>query len=98
MRFRPASSEARRRRAVLRPPLKAAREGRTVPPVRLLGGIVGVVCGFALGILFTEVIFPNGASWPDVVPFALAVAGWPLGTGATEWLHHRRDAHVPHAR
>jgi len=29
----------------------------------------------AVGILFTEVIFANGKSWPDVVPFALAVAG-----------------------
>jgi hypothetical protein len=78
--------------------LKAAQEGRNVRGVRLLGGIVGVICGFALGIVFTEVIFPNGAGWPDVVPFALAVAGWPLGTGATEWLHHRREPHVPHPR
>jgi hypothetical protein len=66
--------------------------------VRLLGGIVGVICGFAVGIVFTEGIFPNDASWPDVIPFALAVAGWPLGTAASGWLHNRRDARVPHPR
>ena len=41
----------------------------------VLGGILGAIAGFAVGILFTEVIFANGKSWPDVVPFALAVAG-----------------------
>ena len=29
----------------------------------------------AIGILFVEVIFANDQSWPDVVPFALAVVG-----------------------
>jgi hypothetical protein len=41
----------------------------------LVGGIIGVLLGFAVGILFTEVIFSNNASWPDVVPFGLAVLG-----------------------
>jgi hypothetical protein len=36
---------------------------------------VGGILGFAVGILLTEVVFPNDKSWPDVVPFALAVAG-----------------------
>jgi len=40
-----------------------------------LGGIIGAIVGFVVGILLTEVIFANGKSWPDVVPFALAVAG-----------------------
>lgn len=78
--------------------MKLEEDRRTVDVVRLLGGILGVIIGFAVGVLLTEVVFPNDASWPDVVPFALAVAGWPLGTGATEWLHHRRAAHVPHPR
>ena len=71
--------------------LKEARKGRSVPGVRLLGGIVGVILGFAVGIVLVEVIFPNDAGWPDVVPFALAVAGWPLGTAATDWLHRRHS-------
>ena len=71
--------------------MKEARKRRSVSGVRLLGGIVGVILGFVVGILFVEVIFPNDASWPDVIPFALAVAGWPLGTGATEWLHRRHS-------
>jgi len=41
----------------------------------ILGGIVGAIVGFAIGILFTEVIFSNNQSWPDIVPFALAVLG-----------------------
>jgi hypothetical protein len=40
-----------------------------------LGGIIGAIVGFVVGILLTEVIFANGKSWPDVVPFALAVIG-----------------------
>jgi uncharacterized membrane protein YccC len=43
--------------------------------VALLGGILGVIAGFAVGVLFTEVIFSNNESWPDVVPVALAVIG-----------------------
>jgi hypothetical protein len=46
----------------------------------LLGGIVGAIVGFAIGILFTEVLFTNNASWPDVVPFALGVFGWLVGS------------------
>ena len=41
----------------------------------VIGGILGALIGFAVGILFTEVIFANNQSWPDVVPFALATAG-----------------------
>jgi positive regulator of sigma E activity len=39
-------------------------------------GIVGAIVGFAVGIVFTEVIFANNADWPTVVPFVLAVVGW----------------------
>ncbi len=46
----------------------------------MVGAIVGVVVGFAVGVLFTEVIFANDQSWPDVVPFALAVLGGLLGS------------------
>ena len=44
-----------------------------------LGRIVGAVLGFAIWILFTEVIFANNQSWPDVVPLALAIAGIVVG-------------------
>jgi signal peptidase I len=36
---------------------------------------VGLTLGFTLGVFFTEAAFPNNQSWPDLVPFALAVAG-----------------------
>jgi len=45
-----------------------------------LGRIVGAILGFAIGILLTEVIFSNNQSWPDVVPFALAVVGIVAGS------------------
>jgi H+/Cl- antiporter ClcA len=45
-----------------------------------MGRIVGAIVGFAIGVLFTEVIFANDQSWPDVVPFALAVLGIVLGS------------------
>ena len=41
----------------------------------VLGGILGLVVGFVVGILFTEVILANNQSWPDVVPFVLALVG-----------------------
>ncbi len=43
-------------------------------------GILGAIVGFAIGILFTEVIFSNDQSWPDVVPFALAILGYLAGS------------------
>lgn len=46
----------------------------------MVGAIVGVVVRFAVAVLFTEVIFANDQSWPDVVPFALAVLGALLGS------------------
>lgn len=45
-----------------------------------MGRIVGAIVGFAVGVLFTEVIFANDQSWPDVVPFALAVLGIVVGS------------------
>lgn len=60
----------------------------------LLAGIVGAVVGFAIGVLFTEVIFANNASWPDVVPFALGVFGWLVGSA----LVRRRRGHAPVVR
>jgi hypothetical protein len=48
----------------------------------LLGAVVGAIVGFAIGILFVEVIFASNQSWPDVVPFVLAILGWLAGRQA----------------
>ena len=48
--------------------------------MKIAGGIVGAILGFVVGILLTEVIFANDESWPDVVPFGLAVVGILAGT------------------
>ena len=60
----------------------------------IVGGLAGAIVGLVVGILFTEVIFANDASWPDVVPVALAVLGWLVGSA----LVRRRRSHAPDAR
>jgi hypothetical protein len=59
--------------------------------MKIAGGILGVLVGFAIGILFTEVIFANSKSWPDVVPFALAILGGLLGSSLGRRFTTRRD-------
>jgi hypothetical protein len=54
-----------------------------------LGAIVGAVAGFAIGILFVEVIFANNQSWPDVVPFVLAILGALAGSRAVRGIRRR---------
>lgn len=55
----------------------------------ILGGIVGAVVAFAIGILFTEVIFANNQSWPDVIPWVLGLLGFLLGREAVRHLRSR---------
>jgi uncharacterized membrane protein (UPF0136 family) len=57
----------------------------------LLLGIVGALVGAAIGVVFTEIVFANSRSWPDVVPVVLAVVGW---LAARELLRRRRERHV----
>ena len=45
----------------------------------IFGTILGALVGFVVGIVFAEWIFANNQSWPDVVPFALAVLGGLVG-------------------
>jgi len=47
--------------------------------VTIVAGFIGAVLGFVIGILFTEVIFANNRSWPDVIPFVLALLGFLVG-------------------
>jgi len=60
--------------------------------VKVALGLVGAVVGFVVGVLFTEVIFANDQSWPDVVPFALAVLGVVAGVAAANRLAKRNTA------
>jgi hypothetical protein len=54
-----------------------------------LGAILGAILGFAIGILFVEVIFANNQSWPDVVPFVLAIVGALAGSQVVRWIRSR---------
>ncbi len=55
----------------------------------VLGAIVGAIAGFAIGILFVEVIFANNQSWPDVVPFVLAILGALAGSRGVRGIRSR---------
>jgi len=41
----------------------------------IVGGIVGAILGFAVSVVFTEIIFVNNQEWPIAVNAALTVAG-----------------------
>jgi len=56
--------------------LLAGTLGASLGTMGMVAGIVGALLGLAIGVLFTEVIFVNSKSWPDVIPVALAVVGW----------------------
>jgi predicted membrane-bound spermidine synthase len=51
--------------------------------------LIGAIVGFAIGILFVEVIFANNQSWPDVVPFVLAIIGALVGREAARHMRTR---------
>ena len=57
-----------------------------------LGRILGAV--LAIGVFFTEVVFANDQSWPDAVPFALAVAGIIVGSALGRRLANRNAEHA----
>ena len=56
----------------------------------VLGGIVGAIVGFAVGIVFSEIIFANSHDWTNVIPFAVAVAGWLAGSASVRRARARR--------
>jgi hypothetical protein len=60
----------------------------------VLAGIVGALVGFAVGIVFTEVLFANSSSWPDIVPVVLAIVGW---LTARELVRRRRESESEHS-
>jgi formate-dependent nitrite reductase membrane component NrfD len=55
----------------------------------VLGGILGAVAGFVVGVVL-HVAFWNNSGLADVLPFALAVVGIPLGAAAGRSLVDRR--------
>jgi hypothetical protein len=69
--------------------------GASLGTMSLVAGTVGALVGFAIGALFTEVIFVNSQSWPDVVPVALAVIGWLAARELYRRRHARKPEHGP---
>jgi presenilin-like A22 family membrane protease len=57
-------------------------------------GILGAIIGTLVGVLFTEVIFVNNQSWPDVVPFALAILGYLVASRLARY-YAGRNAEAP---
>lgn len=60
----------------------------------LLGSIVGAMAGFVVGVVIVEVAVESHTGWTDVVPFALGVLGWLVGSA----LVRRRRGHAPVVR
>jgi hypothetical protein len=55
-----------------------------------LGGFLGAVCGLAVSLVFTEVIFANNLDWePAIANVALTVLGWIGGSELVKRLRHR---------
>jgi hypothetical protein len=56
--------------------------------VAVIGGILGAIAGFVIGVVI-DVVFWNNAGWADLIPFALAVAGIPLGAAVARAVSDR---------
>ena len=54
----------------------------------VIGGTIGFVAGFVVGILIFEVAWPNDQSWPDAAVFGIAVLGALLGSSLFRRLGH----------
>jgi len=59
-----------------------------------LGGFLGAIVGFAVSVVFTEVIFPNNLDWqPAIANVGLTVLGAYAGSAlVSRWLGARRTA------
>jgi uncharacterized membrane protein YfcA len=57
-----------------------------------LSGFVGAIIGFAISVVFTEVIFANNQEWPIAINAALTAAGALAGASLARRLLARRAA------
>src|SRR3974377_1105725 len=61
------------------------------PVMTKLGGFLGAIVGFAVSVVFTEVIFPNHLDWqPAIANVALTVIGAYAGSELVRRLRNRR--------
>jgi len=76
--------------------LRSAPSGPTLVDVKsVIGGMLGFIVGFAVGILIFEVAWANDASWPDAAIFGVAVFGALVGSSLSRRLGHRApDRHA----
>lgn len=57
-----------------------------------LSGFIGAIIGFAISVVFTEVIFANNQEWPIVINAALTAAGALAGASLARRVWTRRAA------
>jgi uncharacterized membrane protein YfcA len=57
-----------------------------------LSGFIGAIIGFAISVVFTEVIFANNQEWPIVINAALTAAGALAGASLARRARTRRAA------
>ena len=63
----------------------------------VIGGMLGFIVGFAVGILIFEVAWANEASWPDAAIFGVAVFGALVGSSLSRRVGHRAGTRDRHA-
>jgi positive regulator of sigma E activity len=61
----------------------------------LVASIAGALVGFAVGAVLTEIVFSIHRGWSDVVPFALAVAGWLVARQFVRWRRRKGERGIP---
>jgi hypothetical protein len=78
--------------------LRSVPSGPTLVDVKsVIGGMLGFIVGFAVGILIFEVAWANDESWPDAAIFGVAVFGALVGSSLSRRVGHRAGARDRHA-
>ena len=56
----------------------------------MIGGIVGTLIGFAVGLFFAEAVLTTQGDWTNILPFVLAVVGRQVGSATTQRASKRK--------
>jgi hypothetical protein len=60
--------------------------------VAVLGGILGALVGFVLGVVVEVTFWNDRGGWADTIPFAVAAAGALIGSALGRRFRARRAA------
>jgi hypothetical protein len=57
----------------------------------VIGGIVGILIGFAVGLFVGEAVLTTQGDWTNILPFVLAVVGHRVGSATTQRASKRKS-------